>query len=1454
MSGHRFAHSAAPIHQVKEVQFSILSPEEIKEHSVARIEYLDTTDELTRRPRIGGLMDPRMGTTNPDVECQTCGEGMSGCPGHFGHIELARPVFHPGFISKVKKILECICINCGKLKADLSDRIFADKIRYIRQPKKRMAIVWAHCMAIPICEADPPRAPDGRGHGGCGSAQPRIRKEGLKLYAENKNPIKELNPPRYLLSPSDIYRTLEKISESDLQLLGLSHRFARPEWMLLSVIPVPPSSMRPRTIDVLVSKQDDLTFKLGEIIKASAHVQTCIEQGMPADVVTQFEELVQFHVATYLDNNITQTLHPSGDPIQSIRSRLTGREGRVRAEVTAKRVDFCARTVITGDPNLELDEVGVPWSIAMHLTYPERVTSHNIEYLQTLIRNGPMRYPGARYVVTAAGERIDLGGALDMHTKSLLEQQDDPYGCIVERHLTDGDFVLLVQQPSLHRTSTMSHRVNVMPYSTFRLNPSIVAAYGTKFDGGEMTMHVPQSEETRAELSQIAWVPRQIVSPQANKPIMSIVQDTLFGIHKFTLRDTFLDWNQVQNILLWVPDWDGAVPVPAIVKPKPLWTGKQILSLVLPRGINFARNPFSRDHQSNPVFDDGMLIEDGKVLFGVVDKTAVGAALGSLIDVVFREEGPEVTRRLFGGLQTVVNFWLFHSGFSVGVGDTLLHRDTSSFIAHKIEDSRADVSRLMKDAICHPYAGMTIRETFESTVESHLDYARDSYGAYAQRKMKKENNFKQMVVAGPMGSSINITQMTVCLGQQRVEGHRIPCGFRHRTLPHFTKDDFSPEARGFIRSPYRGRLTPTEFFFHAMAGRESLVDDGRRNIETGRIQRRLVRVLEDIMVCYDGTVRNSRGELIQLIYGEDGLDGARVEKQNIDTLALGDQELRDNYCIDAKNGRAGFTEAALQDHGSVDPEAELDEEYRRLSRDRNLLQTFTFPRMYPTTNFYLPVNLRRIVQSAVQVFRNPRPPRDLDPAYIIHAVKDLGKRLVIVRGDDPASKEAQQNALLRFQIHLRTFFSTRQVLERHRLDREAFDWALGEVEKKFNQAIVNPGEMCGILAAQSIARAAAEIKPIISPRPGVSMRKDTLGVPRLQEIINVAENIATPSLSIFLEPDISIDSSRVRLVAGEIKYKSVRTITSAVEIWYDPNVRSTLIQEDTGFVEDFFAIPDEEFESTLHLQSPWLIRMELRREEMVGKLTMHYVARRIAESFPTDLSILWSEDNADKLIIRCRVLHGADQGEVGMGLLEEDVFLHQLANSVLDTSLGGIKDIRKVLFLQCDKVVLQSDNSLEICKKEEWVLETNGTDLKIVIGVDGVDSTRTYSNSCVEILHVLGIEAARAVMLRELRAVIEYDGSYINYRHLALLCDLMTHRGTLTGIDQLGNNRADAGALRKCSVEDTVEIFLEAAAVAEKDYCLGAVENVMLGQVAAIGTGAFKVVDMPNNSMVNAEL
>ncbi|ORY05979.1 beta and beta-prime subunits of DNA dependent RNA-polymerase [Basidiobolus meristosporus CBS 931.73] len=1419
-----------------------------------------------QKPKTGGLLDPRMGTIDRNYKCQSCGEGMVECPGHFGHIELAKPVYHVGFIVKVKKILQCVCFFCSKLKADESNPKYS-RARQTKDRKARLKAVWDVCKSQMICDNVEETVPatinreevngsEGHtlrrnGHGGCGHRQPVIRKVGLRLFAEFKNGIKGAMPEAKLpLTPSQVHQVLKNISDEDLEAMGLSTEFARPDWMIITVLPVPPPSVRPSIqIDGSSRGEDDLTHKLADILKANANVKRCEAEGAPVHVIDEFEQLLQFHVATYMDNDIVgqpQALQKSGKPLKSIRARLKGKEGRLRGNLMGKRVDFSARTVITGDPNLSIDEVGVPRSIARNLTVPEMVAPYNIEKLQELVRNGPNQHPGAKYIIRDTGERIDLR----YHQRA----GDIPlqYGYKVERHLNNGDVVIFNRQPSLHKMSMMGHKVRVMPYSTFRLNLSVTSPYNADFDGDEMNMHVPQSEETKVEIQEICMVPKQIISPQSNKPVMGIVQDTLCGVRKFTKRDCFMDKALVMNILMLVHDWDGVIPTPAILKPLPLWTGKQLLSMVIPKGINcityHSAHPDDEKSDISPG-DTKVVVEDGELISGIVCKKTVGACNGGWVHVIMNEHGPEIAKKFLSGTQAVVNYWLLQNGFSIGIGDTIADEKTAEHITETINSAKQRVSEIIlaaqQDKLeCAP--GMTIRETFESKVSRELNRARDHSGQSAERSLNEENNVKQMVVSGSKGSFVNISQMSACVGQQDVEGKRIPFGFKFRTLPHFTKDDYGPESKGFVENSYLRGLTPQEFYFHAMGGREGLIDTAVKTAETGYIQRRLVKALEDVMVKYDGTVRNSVGNIIQFCYGEDGMDGCFVEKQTLDSVRMSDDKFEKSYRVDVMDKEKGFKPGVLEFNllkeveGNDSTQLMLDEEYRQLCDDRRVLREFIFTN--GDQSWPLPGNLKRLIWNAQNIFHiDKRKPSDLHPDQIMAKVKSLAERLIVVRGFDKLSKEAQANATLLYQCLLRSTLSTKRVLEDFHLNTHAFEWVLGEIETRFQTAQIAPGEMVGTIAAQSIGEPATQMTLNTFHYAGVSSKNVTLGVPRLKEIINVAKNIKTPSLSVYLTPDCARNMENAKKVQVALEHTTLRKITSTTEIYYDPDPANTVIEEDQEFVKAYYEIPDDEID--ISRVSPWLLRIELDRNMMLDKnLTMNEVSNRISQSFEGDLLCINNDDNSEKLIIQCRILNEeGDDKDMNDNRVEEDTFLKRIETHMLDSvSLRGIPKISRVFMVEKKNTYIKANGEFD--SRDEWVLETDGSNLHGVMYQDGVDSRRIYSNNCVEIMEVLGIEATRAAILKELRNVIEFGGSYVNYRHLALLVDVMTSRGHLMAITRHGINRAETGALMRCSFEETVEILIEAAAVGEIDDCKGVAENIILGQVAPLGTGEFDVL------------
>lgn len=639
-----------------------------------------------------------------------------------------------------------------------------------------------------------------------------------------------------------------------------------------------------------------------------------------------------------------------------------------------------------------------------------------------------------------------------------------------------------------------------------------------------------------------------------------------------------------------------------------------------------------------------------------------------------------------------------------------------------------------------------------------------------------------------------------------------------------------------------------------------LIDTAVKTAETGYIQRRLIKAMESVMVTYDGTVRNSNGQVIQLRYGEDGLDGACVEFQTLSTLKPNDKSFREQFRLDVNNDRLMrkvFTEEVIREF-TDNPSAlsELEEEFKRLTEDRK-----TVRKLFPTgdSKVVLPCNIQRMIWNAQKIFHvNRRAPTDLSPLKVTEGIENLVKKLTIVPGEDALSVIANENATLLFRTLLRSTLCTKKITEQDRLSSEAFDWLLGEIDSKFHQSQVQPGEMVGALAAQSLGEPATQMTLNTFHYAGVSAKNVTLGVPRLKEIINISKKPKTPSLTVFLTGAAARDAEKAKDVLCRLEHTTLRKVTANTAIYYDPDPLNTVINEDQEFVNVYYEMPDFD---TARI-SPWLLRIELDRKRMTDKkLSMEQIAEKISAGFGDDLNCIFNDDNADKLVLRIRIMNPEEKSaedEEQVDKMEDDVFLRCIEASLLsDITLQGIEQIAKVYMH-----LPTTDNKKRIMITEqgdykaiaEWLLETDGTSLMRVLAERDVDPIRTYSNDICEIFSSLGIEAVRKAVEKELNYVISFDSSYVNYRHLALLCDVMTAKGHLMAITRHGINRQDVGALMRCSFEETVDVLIDAAMHAEIDFLRGVSENIIVGQLANIGTGAFGMLLDPEKCKHGIEI
>nr|WP_211693374.1 DNA-directed RNA polymerase subunit A' [Natronomonas halophila] len=962
--------------EIGQLSFGLMDPEEYRDMSATKVITADTYDD-DGFPIDMGLMDPRLGVIDPGLECKTCGKHSGSCNGHFGHIELAAPVIHVGFAKLIRRLLRGTCRECSRLcltedeQAEFRDRLdrtrqLGEDLNDVTKAAIRLARKKDRC---PHCgekqfdinhekpttyyevqqvlsseyperiaaamEGRDPDAEEGEEDEDREPVSPNELSEETGIDLERINQILsgEFRPKKddrkalekaldvdlteedmNKLMPSDIRDWFEDIPDEDMRTLGIDAEKSRPEWIILTVLPVPPVTARPSiTLDNGQRSEDDLTHKLVDIIRINQRFMENREAGAPQLIIEDLWELLQYHVTTFMDNEISGTppaRHRSGRPLKTLSQRLKGKEGRFRGSLSGKRVNFSARTVISPDPTLSLNEVGVPDRVASEMTQTMIVNDRNLDDARRYVANGPEVHPGANYVKRPDGRRLKV---TEKNCEELAEKIEP--GWEVARHLIDGDIIIFNRQPSLHRMSIMAHEVVVMPYKTFRLNTTVCPPYNADFDGDEMNMHALQNEEARAEARVLMRVQEQILSPRFGENIIGAIQDHISGLYLLTNQNPKFNETQALDLLRAtsideLPESDGTDE-----EGKQYWTGRTVFSELLPDGLNL---------EFTSSAGDTVLIEDGELVSGTIDEDAAGAFGGEVVDTICKVYGNTRARVFVNEVATLAMRSIMHFGFSIGIDDESIEREAEEQIAEAIDgayDRVQDLIQAYRDGELESLPGRTVDETLEMKIMQTLGKARDSAGDIADDHFDNDNPAVVMAESGARGSMLNLTQMAGCVGQQAVRGERINRGYEDRTLSHFKRNDLSADAHGFVENSYRNGLTPKEFFFHAMGGREGLVDTAVRTSKSGYLQRRLINALSELEAQYDGTVRDTSDTIVQFEFGEDGTSPVRVsssEDYDIDIESITDRIVDEEFASEQeKQEFLGIEEheTNLSEHG-----------------------------------------------------------------------------------------------------------------------------------------------------------------------------------------------------------------------------------------------------------------------------------------------------------------------------------------------------------------------------------------------------------------------------------------------------------------------------------------------------------------------------------------------------------
>ena len=810
--------------QIKSLQFTLLNPEEIKKAAKAKIITPELYD-IDGYPVDGGLMDLRLGAIDPGVRCRTCGGRLKECLGHPGLIELARPILHIKYIPIITLFLRCYCSECHRLM--IKDK---DLSKY-KTVKERLN-----------------RAKDSKKCPHCNSEQEKIKLEKPLNFKTAKK----------RMFPIEIREILSRIPNEEIKLAGIDPKIFRPEWTILNLLLIPSVTVRPSiTLEGGQRSEDDLTHKLSDIIRANQRLWENLNAGAPEVIIEDLWDLLQYHITTFFDNSVTKippARHRSGRALKTITERLKGKKGRIRYNLAGKRVNFSARSVISPDPSLRINEVGVPFEIAKVLTVNEKVNSSNIKKLKETIKN--KGYPTANYIIRPDGRRKKITEDLK---EEILEELIPGY--VVERQLIDGDIVLFNRHPSLHKFSLMSHLVKVLPYKTFRIHPAAAPPYNADFDGDEMNIHVPQTEEARAEARILLNINQNLFSCKDNSNLLGCVADAVTG--NYLLNNIQIEKAEASQLL-----YQSRKEI--IINKKQI-NGRDVISELIPK----------LDYKSKTKNNEDFIIQNGKIKEGAVDEKVFGVEGGDLLKELDNKYGRTEAIKILEESFCLGVSYLSKHGFTISVDDLNVNNKVKLSTKEIIKEAENKTQEIIKEYLNKTLPiipGKTPEETREIKILQALNEIRTKIGKIVRKEIPVTNPVNFMINSGAGGNILNIIQMACCVGQQALWGKRINFGFNNRTLSFFKWNDLSPKSRGFIYNSFLQGLEPYEFFFGAITGRDALMDTALRTPKSGYLYRRLANALQDIKVEYDKTIRDGSKKIIQFQYGSDGKDVSKLHQ------------------------------------------------------------------------------------------------------------------------------------------------------------------------------------------------------------------------------------------------------------------------------------------------------------------------------------------------------------------------------------------------------------------------------------------------------------------------------------------------------------------------------------------------------------------------------------------------
>lgn len=1384
------------VSRISSIQFGLSSPEEIRNESVAEISKL-IAYEKDGKPSKNGLFDTRMGPSSRSEKCETDGLSSDETPGYFGHIELSLPVFNHAHIGEVNKVLHCVCNQCGNRLIKLigekgaptleeavngpsENRPYPVYEEFMKLPGNKRLSILNNMKFDKVCS--------------------KCNFENPKKYELNRRSVDSIDAnydgkysPIY---PEYVYRVFQKITIEDCKVLGFNPPHSHPSSLVLHAIPVCPPLVRPSVQQGTgMVSQDNITTRYEELLKSNNIAAEASDSNQ--ERIDTHREFVADDVATLFDNDPAGGFQPKPKnapmPHQTFAQRIKGKEpktGRIRGNLMSRRVEMSARSVITPDPMIDLDEIGIPKAIAMNVTFPEKVNKLNIHELYKCVDNGPDKYPGAEGVIRKGS----------INTQKITKDMILEIGDTVIRHLRDGDLVIMNRQPSLHKKSMMGHRVRVLPGYSFRLNVNVTEPYNADFDGDEMNMHCPQSIATVNEALTLAGLKNQSMSPASNTPAIAFIQDNVLAAYNMTYKDdknprkiAFTRRELMNALARDAPFYFGILD-------KNEYYGTEVLDLFTPNYSN--------------------------KLQGVIKK-------GDLVKIVsdtYHQEGIAKCFAMSDNLQKLLIEYMNKNSYSVGPADILRDgvNEEVDLIANNLMNK---VNNKIRDV--HSCKCSTDEKNFEEFVSGAIADATLSSEKLLEEA--EQRRFNALIKSKSKGKKKNISQMKGFIGQQIVNGSRTSTGYSNRTLPHFNKYNENIKTRGFIRNSFSTGLHPYEFFFHAAGGREGLIEQALQTGQTGYIQRQMIKTLEDLTVGWNNAVNDSQGNVVQFLYGDDHSMGESIEVQDLKSVLNSSYEkleVSHSLTKDSIWKRCVSDEAlANQDDSLLSAYYEDFLHSRKQYINRTLLWLNYTDYLSEGHNQKFPYTCNHAVNISkkLEILRNKftlatDSVTDLDPTTILKSYQLLFKNCTF------GNKFTNGTSLFKFILF--SLAGPKQLICEHRVTRAAFKFFVKDLETSYQRTRVEAGEPVGMIAAQSIGEPCTQLTLNSFHFAGAGRAQ---GVPRIKELMYLESGSRIGASSkIYIKAPHSIIKKDVEYIArNEIGATTIKDILTGYEIFF--------VQENST-CRDIRHYNNLKAQADIHesISSPYLLKLVFSHSDDQELVNTWRAIDKTPGKYNNVLDIknktIYTLINVYEV-----VAFGSKKDYISDKKVDFDISsIGDLIDAcIIPIVISGTLSIRNPVVVE-NNMYSYDDILGSFHKSKSYSITASGTNLLELFKNPAVDSTMTISNNVLDMYDTFGIEVARAVLIEELHLVLKDVGDLDN-RHISVLVDRMVGTGKLLGVNSKGMEAYDNGVLGKASFEKVVSILRDGGLHGQEDKIEGISANLMCGHAPPCGTGIVEV-------------